>query len=190
MQNTAPFAKELRKLMDMDKSRKRYLTAAPQCPYPDRADEDILNNPGVRMDAVWVQFYNNYCGVNAYEPTSDSDSGSSSTSKSTTYTPFDFAKWNHWAKNVSKNPNVKVLLGVPANTGAASTGYLPAPKLKPVIDHVKQFSNFGGVMMWDVSQAYANQGFLDGIASALGKAAGTASEHALRLRYRLYKWTA
>ena len=60
VQNTAPFANELRSLMDSASDGKtRYLTAAPQCPYPDAADNSMLDG-AVSFDAIWVQFYNNY----------------------------------------------------------------------------------------------------------------------------------
>ena len=63
------FAKHLRKLMNQangsskTKSRNNfYLTAAPQCPFPDQNVGKILNN--VSLDAVFVQFYNNpQCGL-------------------------------------------------------------------------------------------------------------------------------
>ncbi|KAJ0417733.1 glycoside hydrolase superfamily [Aspergillus carlsbadensis] len=155
--NMAPFAKRLRSLADADTAesqRTYFLTAAPQCPFPDAADREILNtDASATIDAVWVQFYNNYCGVNAYS------SGSVGN--------FNFETWDTWALTESKNPNVKVYLGVPANTGAAGTGYLPISSLSPVIQYSKQFESFGGVMMWDVSQAYGNQGFLDGVRGAL-----------------------
>ncbi|TKA21923.1 hypothetical protein B0A50_08571 [Salinomyces thailandicus] len=145
MTNTVPFANQLRLLMDSDPSKQYFLTAAPQCPYPDYADNDMLSS-GVRFDALFVQFYNNYCGVNAYTPT---PSGGVSSSPQTS---FNYLSWNTWARNVSVNPDVRIFLGVPANTGAAGTG-------------------FGGVMMWDLSQAYANPGFLDGVKASLQSSA-------------------
>ncbi|KAL3445889.1 glycoside hydrolase superfamily [Aspergillus insuetus] len=155
--NMAPFAKRLRSLADADtvkSKRKYYLTAAPQCPYPDAADRDILNtDASATIDAVWVQFYNNYCGVNSYTAGSVGN--------------FNFETWDKWALTESKNPNVKVYLGVPANTGAAGSGYLPISSLTPVIQYSKKFESFGGVMMWDVTQAYGNQGFLAGVRGAL-----------------------
>jgi hypothetical protein len=155
--NMAPFAKRLRSLADADtvKSKRKYfLTAAPQCPYPDAADRDILNtDASATIDAVWVQFYNNYCGVNSYTVWSVGN--------------FNFETWDKWALTESKNPNVKVYLGVPANTGAAGSGYLPISSLTPVIQYSKKFESFGGVMMWDVTQAYGNQGFLPGVRAAL-----------------------
>ena len=48
------------------------------------------------FDAVYVQFYNNYCSV---------ASGS-----------INFADWDNWAKTVSPNKDVKVFLGAPVST--------------------------------------------------------------------------
>ncbi|KAL1991883.1 hypothetical protein VTN49DRAFT_5191 [Thermomyces lanuginosus] len=147
--NMVPFANTLRSLMDSDSSKQYFLTAAPQCPFPDAANKEMLDG-AVSFDAIWVQFYNNYCGVNSYPDN------------------FNFNTWDDWAQNTSKNKNVKVLVGVPANTGAAGSGYLPVDQLAPVIEHARTFPSFGGVMMWDASQAYANDGFLSGIKSILG----------------------
>ncbi|KAL4759457.1 glycoside hydrolase superfamily [Aspergillus foveolatus] len=189
--NTAVFATRLRALAVADTSKKYYLTAAPQCPYPDAADKDILNtNSSAAIDAVFVQFYNNYCGVNAYAPARNIPAGarskagyklraredwygrphrSSDSGNQAAASNFNFDVWDNWALTQSKNKKVRVFLGVPANTGAASMGYLPATSLEPVISYSKGFESFGGVMMWDVSQAYGNPGFLDGVAKALGK---------------------
>ncbi|KAJ5146446.1 uncharacterized protein N7515_001010 [Penicillium bovifimosum] len=157
VQHMAPFANELRALMDADKSKQKfYLTAAPQCPYPDQADKDILNGP-VYIDAVWVQFYNNFCGVNAFS----SDSSSNK---------YNFDEWDNWAHTVSKNKDVKVIVGVPAFTTAASTGYIPASELAKVIEYSKKFKSFGGVMMWDATQAYGNDGFIKDVRKSLGPA--------------------
>ncbi|KAJ5575617.1 Glycoside hydrolase superfamily [Penicillium sp. DV-2018c] len=164
VQHMAPFANELRSLMDADKSgQKFYLTAAPQCPYPDQADKDILNGP-VYVDAVWVQFYNNFCGVNAFS----SDSSSNK---------YNFDEWDNWAHTVSKNKDVKVMIGVPAFTTAASTGYIPASELAKVIEYSKKFKSFGGVMMWDATQAYGNDGFIKDVRKSLGPAADDSDEN-------------
>ncbi|KAF9133093.1 Chitinase 1 [Mortierella sp. 14UC] len=115
-------------------SRAFYITAAPQCPYPDVATKDALENSW--FDLVWVQFYNNYCGVNNF--------GSGS---------FNFATWNNWATTVSKNKNVRILLGVPGGPGAAGSGIVSAAQLNTIIAAVQLHSNFGGVMMWDAGIA-------------------------------------
>lgn len=143
--------------MNSDTSKKYYLTAAPQCVFPDYSDNPMLSG-GVYFDAIFVQYYNNYCGVQSYVP------GAS------TQNNFNFDVWNNWATTVSANPNVKILLGVPAGPSAAGSGYESASSLSAVINYCKSFSNFGGVMSWDASQAYANSGFLDGIKSDLSSA--------------------
>ncbi|KAF9546111.1 Chitinase 1 [Mortierella hygrophila] len=112
-------------------ARRYYITAAPQCPYPDTATKDALEHSW--FDLVWVQFYNNYCGVNSF------GSGSS----------FNFATWNNWATAVSLNKNVRILLGIPGGPGAAGTGVIDAARLNNILAAVKSYSNFGGVMMWD-----------------------------------------
>ena len=167
VEHMAPFANELRSLMDADKSKQRfYLTAAPQCPYPDQADKEILNGP-VYIDAIWVQFYNNFCGVNNF----DTDMSSNK---------YNFEEWDNWAKTVSKNKNVRVIVGVPADTTAASTGYIPSSKLDKVIEYSKKFESFGGVMMWDATQAYGNDGFIQDVRNSLGGAddSGSSSDPA------------
>ncbi|KAL2825949.1 class III chitinase [Aspergillus cavernicola] len=156
--NTGAFATRLRDLMDADAEKEYYLTAAPQCPFPDAADKDILNTEvSASIDAVFVQFYNNYCGVNTYTPWTG-----------TTQASFNMDTWDKWALTESGNKDVRVFLGVPANTGAAGTGYLPVAQLQPVISFSQEFESFGGVVMWDVSQAYGNQGFLEGVRGSLG----------------------
>ncbi|KAK8093331.1 chitinase [Apiospora hydei] len=153
--NMAPFAAQLRSLMDAataGSGKRYYLSAAPQCPYPDVAINDILVN--VPLDFVMVQFYNNYCGVSSFRP------------GLATQWNYNFDTWDTWAKQTSKNKNVKVLIGIPANTGAGG-GYQPASAIASVVAFSKQYSSFGGIMMWDMSQLYANSGFLDCVYAAL-----------------------
>jgi chitinase len=155
----APFAQELRSLMDAATDKQYYLSAAPQCPYPDVADNDMLNG-AVSFDFIMIQYYNNYCGVSSF------------VSGASTQNNFNFETWDNWAKTTSLNPNVKVLLGFPGNTSGGG-GYEPASFLSSVIAYCKQFSSFGGVMMWDMSQVYSNAGFLDSIVASLGSSSGT-----------------
>ncbi|KAM3076073.1 Chitinase 2 [Clarireedia jacksonii] len=158
--NMPAFANQLRSLMNANTSKQWILSAAPQCPYPDAADGPMLAG-AVSFDLIWVQFYNNYCGLQSFVP------GTS------TQNNFNFATWDTWAKTVSLNPNVKVMLGIPANTGAAGSGYASGATLAQIIAYAKSFSSFGGVMMWDISQLYANAGFLDAVNSDLGNPAST-----------------
>ncbi|KAJ7751940.1 glycoside hydrolase family 18 protein [Mycena maculata] len=133
----AAFAAEIRSLT-AGASKPYYLTAAPQCPFPDASVGSAINAVG--FDAVFVQFYNNNCGVSSYP------------------TDFDFGTWDTWAKTVSPNPNVKVFIGAPAAEGAANLGqYVDAATLGSIALATRaQYSSFGGVMLWDASQAYAN----------------------------------
>lgn len=153
-QNFVPFAQQLRSLMDADSSKKYYLSAAPQCVYPDAAMNDMLNG-AVSFDWINIQFYNNWCGVINFSNTN----------------AWNFNVWDDWAHNTSKNPNVKVLIGVPANTGAGG-GYVDATTLGSIIQDTKKYSSFGGIMMWDMSQLYTNSGFLASVRSSLGGSGG------------------
>ena len=135
--------------MDADTAstgKKWYLTAAPQCVYPDRNIGAVLNN--TFLDFVSVKFYDNptSCGLNTFDPAA------------TTQTRFNFATWDNWAKTVSKNKDVKVMMGIPGGPTAANNGYVTIQEITPIIQYVKTFSTFAGVTVWDASQVYANSG--------------------------------
>lgn len=156
-----PFATRLRSLMDSaaaTSGRKFLLSSAPQCPFPDLANNDLLRN--VAFDFVSVQFYNNYCGVHTFQFGAPNQNN------------FNFDTWDNWAKTVSKNPNVKILVGVPGGQSAAGIGYISGTALTNVIKYSQTFSSFGGVMMWDMTQVWRNTGFLDSVAAALGSTGG------------------
>ncbi|GES63293.1 class III chitinase [Aspergillus terreus] len=150
--NLPAFGAKLRSLMDAAGGKKYYLSAAPQCVFPDAANGATLN--AVPFDLVMVQFYNNWCQTTNFQV------------GSTTQNAFNFDVWDKWAKT-SPNPNVKVFLGIPANAGAAGSGYASGSQLQAAIAYSKQYTSFGGVMMWDMSQLYANSGFLDQVVGDL-----------------------
>ncbi|KAK1285008.1 hypothetical protein QJS10_CPB20g02105 [Acorus calamus] len=108
--------------------RKVYLTAAPQCPYPDASLGPALAT-GL-FDFVWVQFYNN--------PQCQYSSGSVG----------NFEKsWNKWTSSVKAT---KFFLGLPASNGAARSGYIPPDVLKSkVLPIVKKSPKYGGIMLWN-----------------------------------------
>jgi chitinase len=113
-----------------------YVTGAPQCPLPDKDLGNALNS--AFFDAVYVQFYNNFC-----ETSAPSD--------------FNLAAWDKWAKTQSPNRNIKVYLGAPASPQSAGTGFVSSGTLAGVaLNAQKQFSSFGGVMLWDASSAQTN----------------------------------
>jgi chitinase len=143
------FATQLRTLMNAAAAagggKKYYLSAAPQCAFPDANNQDLLDK--VAFDLVNVQFYNTpLCAANT--------SG------------FTFAQWNDWAGK--KTPSPKVLMGVAADaTAATNGGYLTQSQLAPVIKDTIANKSFGGVMMWDASQAWRNTGFIGDVKKAL-----------------------
>jgi chitinase len=132
-----------------------YISSAPQCPYPDGR-----LGPGVGtalqsawFDYVWVQFYNNYCGLNYYS------SGQ-----------FNFNTWGNWAQTISINPNVKVFIGAPAGPNAAGVGYVPLTTLETISNSVLAgpYANvYGGIMLWDTSNSDNNNNFGGSVASYL-----------------------
>jgi chitinase len=63
----------LRSHFATDPSKQYFITGAPQCPFPDAMMGSVID--AVKFDAVFVQFYNNYC--------------------STTSNSFNFATWDH-----------------------------------------------------------------------------------------------
>ncbi|KAL0063817.1 Chitinase 2 [Marasmius tenuissimus] len=139
-------------------NKKYYVTAAPQCPYPDQTLGSILN--GARFDAVYVQFYNN--------PGCQASSGN-----------INFNQWDQWAKTESRNKDVKIFLGVPgaSPTAASPASYVDPDTLGELAKLIQdQYSSFGGVMLWDASQAYANGRYDVAIKSALTGATGGGGE--------------
>ncbi|KAJ3695178.1 hypothetical protein LUZ60_000555 [Juncus effusus] len=122
------------------KSRKVYLSAAPQCPFPDAHLGNALST-GL-FDYVWVQFYNN-------APCQYSNGDISKLTSS----------WETWT---SKIKATKIFLGLPASSTAAGSGYIPPNTLKSkVLPAIKGSSKYGGIMLWsrfqDIQNKYSNQ---------------------------------
>jgi chitinase len=160
LSNLDVFASELRSLMDAETSKKFYLTAAPQCPYPDQNEKGFLQGQ-VAFDAVFVQFYNNpQCGVSSF------------TKGSSTQSSFNMATWDNWASTTSKNKNVKIFVGIPGSTAAANpASFVDAATLAEIITYSKTFKSFGGIMSWDMVTIVGNTGYLSAISKALGGSA-------------------
>lgn len=63
---------------------------------------------------------------------------------------------DNWARTISPNPNVKIYIGAPASSSAAGSGYQAMSTFSNIITSTrKSFPSFGGVMMWDASQAWS-----------------------------------
>ncbi|KAH7651537.1 chitinase protein [Dioscorea alata] len=117
---------------------KVYLSAAPQCPYPDAYMSAALNT-GL-FDYVWVQFYNNPPCQYSGDATNLINS------------------WNTWTSSV---PATSFYVGLPASQDAAGSGYLPPDQLiSAVLPSIKNSDKYGGVMLWnryyDLSSGYSS----------------------------------
>ena len=116
------------------KGKKVYLTAAPQCPFPDAWVGGALKT-GL-FDYVWVQFYNN--------PPCQYTSGNVGNLEDA---------WKTWTSDI---PATKIFLGLPAAPEAAGSGFIPVDDLKStVLPAIKDTSKYGGVMLW--SKYYDDQ---------------------------------
>ncbi|KAL5571510.1 hypothetical protein UlMin_021107 [Ulmus minor] len=114
--------------------KKVYLSAAPQCPFPDAWIGDALKT-GL-FDFVWVQFYNN--------PPCQYTSGDATNLENA---------WHQW---ISATPAKSIFLGLPASPQAAGSGFIPIDDLKSkVLPAIKGSSKYGGVMLW--SKYYDDQ---------------------------------
>ncbi|KAJ4962375.1 hypothetical protein NE237_022314 [Protea cynaroides] len=107
--------------------KKVYLTAAPQCPFPDKYVGQALNT--TLFDYVWVQFYNN--------PQCEYLSGNVTN------------LLNSWKVWTTKVPARKIFIGLPASTDAAGSGFIPADVLiSEVLPVANASCKYGGVMLW------------------------------------------
>ncbi|GLJ21007.1 hypothetical protein SUGI_0383920 [Cryptomeria japonica] len=112
-------------------SKKVYLSAAPQCPYPD-------NHLGVALqtglfDYVWIQSYNN-------PPCHYANDDATNLVNS----------WTLWTTSVPTAQTGSFYLGLPAAPAAApSGGYIePDILISQVLPQIKGSSAYGGVMLW------------------------------------------
>ncbi|KAF8492550.1 glycoside hydrolase superfamily [Russula emetica] len=103
------------------------------------------------FDAVYVQFYNNYCGL--ADPKGP------------------------MGKNGSANPDIKVYIG--ALAGQEGSGYVDSNTLAGYITYAQRtWSSFGGVMLWEASLAVANNNYHKAVKNSLlrgGAASGSPS---------------
>lgn len=63
---------------------------------------------------------------------------------------------DNWARTISPNKNVKIYIGAPASSTAAGGGFVSAGTLGSIAKQMRNsFPSFGGVMLWDASQAFS-----------------------------------
>ncbi|KOS20012.1 Acidic endochitinase [Escovopsis weberi] len=142
-------AQRFRSNFAKDTSKKYYLTAAPQCPFPD-ASEPL--NVCQLADFVWVQFYNNgNCNI--------AQSGFNSAVKT-------------WSSGIG---NATLFIGALASGADGDQGYVSASTLISAVNGVKAMNlpNFGGVMLWEAQLAVKNGNYQRQIKAALGSGGST-----------------
>ncbi|KAK7684142.1 hypothetical protein QCA50_012786 [Cerrena zonata] len=144
-------ANGLRSKFAQDSSKSYYLSASPQCVYPDANVGDLLSQ--VDLDFAFIQFYNNYCGV----------SGNS----------FNLDTWVDFAAS-APNKNIKLFTGL-AGSETSGMGFTDASNVAKQIKDFQCESNFGGAAIWDASAAFANNNYQDQIKEILDDASCTTS---------------
>ncbi|KAL7161020.1 hypothetical protein ACSBR2_041631 [Camellia fascicularis] len=116
--------------------KKVYLSAAPECPFPDVFLGDALNT-GL-FDYVWVHFYNLYDGKLPCQYNNNTSGGN-------IHALLD--SWKVWIR--STKGDVKVFMGLLALTEDVLSGFIPAEVLKGQISpEINKSSKYGGVMLW------------------------------------------
>ena len=138
------FISALRKTYSGDSTKQYYISGAPQCPRPDAS---IPLAAMQTMDFVFVQFYNNAMA--------GCDIGQ----------PGFIDSFKAWSGDLSGNSTVagkgpKLYIGAPACEECAGKGYLEPADMTSVIQSAMKagVANFGGVMLWDGSEAMNNTG--------------------------------
>ena len=151
------FVTALRSTYSGDKTKQYHISDAPQCPRPDAS---IPLAAMQTMDFVFVQFYNNAMA--------GCDIGQ----------PGFIESFKAWSNDLSGHSTVagkgpKLYIGAPACETCAGKGYLDPANMTSVIKSAMTagIGNFGGVMLWDGSEAKNNTGaggdYLEVVKSAL-----------------------
>ncbi len=136
-------ATQLRSNFESDSTKKYYLTAAPQCPFPDAS---IPLDVCEELDYVWVQFYNNgECNLG--------QSGFTQAVK-------------QWSSGIER---AKLFIGALASDANGDQGYVPTEELVSSVQSVQamSLSNFGGAMLWEAQLAVENGNYQKAIANGL-----------------------
>lgn len=130
-------SKTLKSLMNAG-SKNYFISAAPQCVYPDRyigPGNGLLlsTNDTNYVDHVYIQFYNNDCGLQNYP------------------NRFNYNVWNTWAMNL----NTSLFIGFPSHPLSVGIGYVNLGNLSTILsDTFSSFpSTFRGIMGWDIGFA-------------------------------------
>lgn len=113
------------------KERKVYLSAAPQCPYPDYYYLQTTIATGL-LDYVWVQFFDNSpCEYHAHT----NDTGDL------------LRSWDTWATSIKAG---KLLMGLLAGNETGESGYMPPNiTIDKVLPVIKNYTLYGAMKLRD-----------------------------------------
>ncbi|KAI0541057.1 glycoside hydrolase superfamily [Xylaria digitata] len=156
------FAQRLRFLMNeaaAARGKKFYLSAAPQCPFPDMNLYPVLHgNMATVLDFAFIQFYNNApCDMR---------------------NPHGFFEsLADWHSGWAKASDARIFVGLPGAVtaiGPANRGsYIEGSQFAAnYISKIKDVPSFAGVMVWDMSQLDGNTAFLPPIVATLRSSVG------------------
>ncbi|KAG9943618.1 glycoside hydrolase, partial [Aureobasidium melanogenum] len=126
-------------LYPQDSMKPYYISGAPQCIVPDAHFASVVENAW--FDFLFIQYYNT-AACSARQAIS---SGT-------------FKGYNDWTGVQSKNADLKLYVGLPGSTAAASDAsyYLQPSEVKTLISKVYSNARFGGIMVWESTYAGNN----------------------------------
>lgn len=128
-------------LFPQDTTKPYYISGAPQCPIPDSHLSDVLASAW--FDYFWIQFYNTpQCSARAAIQKANGNGNNDITFKT-------------WTAQASKNPNVKMFIGVPGSKTAAidPSYYLTPAEIQKLVVRFWNNAKFGGLMVWEATAA-------------------------------------
>jgi chitinase len=132
-------------LYPRDRSKSYYLSAAPQCIVPDAHFANVMNNAW--FDFMFIQFYNT--------PQCSARAGINRSVRRVGQFDISFDRWNNNAP--SRNPNIKLFIGLPGAPAAAARGdYLTPAEAQSTIRRFYGRARFGGVMVWEATYDFRN----------------------------------
>ena len=139
------------KLFPTDTTKSYYISGAPQCPIPDSHLSDVLASAW--FDFFYIQFYNSpQCSARAAIQKANGN-GANDISYAT------------WTTQTSKNPNVKMSIGLPGSKTAAidPSYYLTPAEAQTLVTRFYANKKFGGFMVWEATAANSTRPWWAGL---------------------------
>jgi chitinase len=126
-------------LYPQDAMKPYYISGAPQCIVPDQHFAGVVENAW--FDFLFVQYYN-----------------TAACSARQAITSGTFKGYNDWTGVKSLNGDIKLFVGLPGSTAAASNAsyYLQPSEVKTLVSKVYSNTRFGGIMVWEATYAANN----------------------------------